>query len=141
MQQDKIKELRLAKRAESIKKTKKYSSDFLRQPFEFSREVIAPKPKGKMSSTKEETESYLKEAHSSPGKERESEEEFHQYGPPRTEFDDSLPTWKEFNDRIQKARNKSAPGPNGVPYLVYKKCPGLARLLFGYLKGLWRKMS
>ena len=43
------------------------------------------------------------------------------------------------NDRIQKARNKSAPGPNGVPYLVYKKCPGLARLLFGYLKGLWRK--
>ena len=143
LQEGKLKELRLAKRAESLKKSrKKYTRNcnaFLSNPFEFSREVIAPKPKGKMTSTKEDTESYLKEAHSNPGKDSEEKEDFHQYGPPRTEFDDSLPSWKEFNDRIQKARNKSAPGPNGVPYLVYKKCPGLARLLFGYLKGLWRK--
>ena len=50
-----------------------------------------------------------------------------------------MPTWKEFNALLRKSRNKSAPGPNGVPYLVYKKCPGVARLLFGYLKGMWRK--
>ena len=143
LQEGKLKELRLAKRAESLKKgRKKFTRNcnaFMSNPFEFAREVIAQRPKGKMSSSKEETESYLEKAHSNPGKDSEAKEDFHQYGPPRTEFDDSLPSWKEFNDRIQKARNKSAPGPNGVPYLVYKKCPGLARLLFGYLKGLWRK--
>ena len=143
LQEGKLKELRLAKRAESLKKgRKKYTwncNAFMSNPFEFAREIIAPKPKGKMSSSKEETESYLETAHSNQGKEKETTDNFHQYGPPKTEFDDSLPSWKEFNDRIQKARNKSAPGPNGVPYLVYKKCPGLARLLFGYLKGLWRK--
>ena len=203
LQEDKLRELRLAKRAESLKKSRKrYTKNcnaFLSNPFDFAREVIAPKPKGKLSSTKEETEDFLKKAHSKGGKdsgahnkkakdrEAHSEEEkdsethskeekdseahskegrdsethskegedseahskegndseipmeFHQYGPPTSELDDSLPTWKEFNDRLQKTRNKSAPGPNGVPYIVYKKCPGLARLLFGYLKGLWRK--
>ena len=91
------------------KSRKKYTRNcnaFMRNPFEFSREVIAPKPKGKMTSTKEETESYLKEAHSSLEKESKEREEFHEYGPPGTEFYDSLPSWKEFNDRIKKARNK-----------------------------------
>ena len=128
LQEGKLKELRLAKRAESLKKgRKKFTRNcnaFMSNPFEFAREVIAQRPKGKMSSSKEETESYLEKAHSNPGKDSEAKEDFHQYGPPRTEFDDSLPSWKEFNDRIQKARNKSAPGPNGVPYLVYKKFQG-----------------
>ena len=145
LQEDKLRELRLAKRAESLKKNRKrYTKNcnaFLSHPFDFAREVIAPKPKGKLSSSKEETEDFLEKAHSKDKKDSEIPAEFHQYGPPTSEFDDSLPTWKEFNDRLQKARNKSAPGPNGVPYLVYKKCPGLARLLFGYLKGLWRKNS
>ena len=41
--------------------------------------------------------------------------------------------------RLRRTRSKSAPGPNGVPYLVYKRCPGLARLLFSYMKGMWKK--
>ena len=145
LQEDKLRELRLAKRAESLKKSRKrYTRNcnaFLSHPFNFAREVIAPKPKGKLNSTKKETEDFLEKAHSKGEKDSEIPVEFHQYGPPTSEFDDSLPTWKEFNDRLQKTRNKSAPGPNGVPYRVYKKCPGLARLLFGYLKGLWRKNS
>ena len=143
LQEDKLRELRLAKRAESLKKSRKRyvknCNSFLSHPFDFAREVIAPKPKGKLNSSKKETEDFLKEAHSKKESESETPEEFYQYGLPSSEFDDSLPTWKEFNDRLQRTRNKSAPGPNGVPYLVYKRCPGLARLLFGYLKGLWRK--
>ena len=68
LQQEKIKELRLKKRAESLKNNrKKFSkncSDFLTQPFEFAREVIAPKPKGEMKSTKEDVEEQLHKAHS-----------------------------------------------------------------------------
>ena len=143
LQEGKLKELRLAKRAESLKKgRKKYTKNcnaFLSHPYDFAREIISPKPKGKLSSSKEETEAFLEEAHSNREKAKEKEEDFHQYGPPTVDFDDSLPSWKEFNEKLQRTRNKSAPGPNGVPYLVYKKCPGLARLLYGYLKGLWRK--
>ena len=34
---------------------------------------------------------------------------------------------------------KSAPGPNGVPYRFYKNCPGVAKLLWRYIRGLWKK--
>ena len=40
---------------------------------------------------------------------------------------------------MRKTRSGSAPGPNGVPYLVYKRCPGVARQLWFYLKDLWKK--
>merc|ERR1711879_241310 len=65
----KLRQLRLAKRAESLRnQRKKFASnckEFLSQPYQFSREVIAPKPKGKLESSKEEVEEHLKKAHSS----------------------------------------------------------------------------
>ena len=42
-----------------------------------------------------------------------------------------------YKDKLKKTRSKSAPGPNGVPYLVYKRCPEIAKILFNYLRGLW----
>ena len=62
-----------------------------------------------------------------------------EFEPPEVNYDNSLPTMSEFSQKLRKARSNSAPGPNGVPYLVYKRCPGVARLLYGYLKGMWRK--
>ena len=32
----------------------------------------------------------------------------------------------------------SAPGPNGVPYLVYKNTPGAARFLYRLMRGVWK---
>ena len=145
LQQEKIKELRLKKRAESIKQTRKQfarnCNEFLSQPFDFSRKIIAPKPKGAMKSSKAEVEKHLHKAHSDQRKneEREAPEDLQEYGEASVEFDKGLPSWTAFNRRLRKARSKSAPGPNGVPYLVYKRCPGVARLLFSYLKGMWKK--
>ena len=60
LQQEKLKKLRLAKRAETIKRNRKKlarnCSTFFSNPFEFAREVVAPKPKGKMKSSKQEVE-------------------------------------------------------------------------------------
>ena len=47
----------------------------------------------------------------------------------------------EFNKQLRKTRSKSAPGPIGVPYIVYKQCPGLARLLFSYMRGMWKNKA
>ena len=145
LQQEKIKELRLKKRAESIKQTRKQFSrncnEFLSQPFDFSRKIIAPKPKGVMKSSKAEVEKQLHNAHSDLRKdeERELPDDLQEYDEASVEFDKSLPSWNAFNKRLRKTRSKSAPGPNGVPYLVYKRCPGVARLLWSYLRGMWKK--
>ena len=40
---------------------------------------------------------------------------------------------------MRKTRTKSAPGPNGVPYRVYKKCPKVARQLWQYVRELWER--
>ena len=145
LQQEKIRELRLKKRAESLKNNRKKFSkncrEFLSQPFGFAREVIAPKPKGEMKSTKVEVEQQLQRSHSDEekSKAREAPEDLIQYEEPEVEFDNKMPSWSEFNKRLRKTRSKSAPGPNGVPYLVYKRCPGVARLLWSYIKGMWKK--
>ena len=55
------------------KKFTKNFSTFLANPFDFAREVIAPKPKGNMQSSKEEVEEYLQTAHNK--KEAEVEKE------------------------------------------------------------------
>ena len=145
LQKEKLKKLRLAKRAESLKKSrKKFSAnckEFLGQPYQFARNLLAPKPRGELKSTKEEVEQHLKAAHSDPhqGEEREDHEDLLTYEPKDIEFNDDPPVYKEFAKKLRKTRSKSAPGPNGVPYLVYKRCPGVAKLLFNYLRLLWRR--
>merc|ERR1712039_801923 len=37
----------------------------------------------------------------------------------------------------RRTRTKSAPGPNGVPYRVYKQCPEVSKLLYQYLRSMW----
>ena len=146
LQEDKLKELRLSKRAESFRKKRKaYARNcnaFLSQPFQFARNQLDPKLKGKLESSKKEVENFLQEVH---GKhedvERSSLIDIPEYEEPQVEYNSSLPSWHEFNRKLRKTRNKSAPGPNGVPYLLYKRCPKVARLMFGYLKGLWKKKA
>ena len=145
LQQEKIKKLRLKKRAESMKKNRKKFSknciEFLSQPFDFARNVVAPKPKGEMKSTKEEVEQQLHKAHSDVKKDQEMEvpDDLIEYDEPEVAFNNDVPSWAEFNKHLRKTRSKSAPGPNGVPYIVYKRCPKVARLLWLYLRGMWKK--
>ena len=142
LQSEKLKKLRLAKRAESLRKTrKKYAKnckDFLTQPYNFARNLL---PKGDLESAKEEVEEFLMKAHSDPdrNKTRDPCESLNQFKPPEEEFNDKPPSFNEFSKKLSQTRSKSAPGPNGVPYLVYKRCPMVAKFLWGYLKELWRK--
>ena len=145
LQNEKLKKLRLAKRAESIKKNRKQFSanchGFLSQPFQFARNILSPKPKGNLESSKETVESHLKAAHSNPleDAERARLDELLDFASPETDFDDSFPTYKEFATKLRRTRSKSAPGPNGVPYLVYKRCQGVSRQLWYYIRELWKR--
>ena len=67
----KIQQLRLTKRAESIRKNRqkfvKNCNKFLSQPFDISREVMSQRPKGGTKSSKEETEEHLRKVHGNTG--------------------------------------------------------------------------
>ena len=54
-------------------------------------------------------------------------------------MDVSEPTWKEMKEVVNKARSGSVPGPNGIPYIVYKRCPMLLRELWQLFRVIWRK--
>ena len=59
--------------------------------------------------------------------------------PPSVEFNVKSPTWKEIQGVVKADRTSAAPGPNGVPYTVYKRCPGILKLLWKVLRTIWRK--
>ena len=49
------------------------------------------------------------------------------------------PTFREMANVLHKTRNKSAPGPNGIPYLIYKKCPKTSMLLHRLFIKFWNE--
>ena len=75
-----------------------------------------------MKSSKADVEKQLQDANGDQSKneKRKIPEYVHEYKEPFVEFNDSPPSWGEFNKHLRKTRLKSAPGPYGVPYLVYK---------------------
>ena len=58
---------------------------------------------------------------------------------PGIPFDLAEPRLREVKEFVKKARAGAAPGPNGVPYKVFKACPGLLHLLWKLLKVAWRQ--
>ena len=147
LHKEKLRDLRLKKRAENVRKNRqkfrKNCSEFLSQPYDFSRRLINPRPQGQLKSTKQEVEAHLHKVHSNPVREEEQEvpEEMWEHDEPKIAFNNNPPTFAEFTKKLRKTRTKSAPGPNGVPYKVYKRCPEVSKLLYQYLRSLWAKNS
>jgi len=83
-----------------------------------------------ISSSKEEVEEHLKKSHSDPQRDLQREDLW--------EYNDP-PSFNAFMKVLRKTRVKPAQGPYGVSYIVYKRCPKVARQLWLYLKGMWKK--
>ena len=49
----------------------------------------------------------------------------------------TAPSLEEIRGIMRKARNRSVPGANGIPYLVYKKCPKTMKILHEFIKKAW----
>ena len=50
--------------------------------------------------------------------------------PPIHPFRTGSPGWKEYWSVLKKRPNGSSPGPNGIPYIVYKKIAICAKILY-----------
>lgn len=59
-----------------------------------------------------------------------------QPAPPIAEFDIIPPKLSKIRQIVKKARSSSAPGPNGIPYNLYKYYP---KVLWYLLRTAWKK--
>ena len=139
---EKLKRLRNAERIRRTRKERsKKRSQFVKDPYKFTKTLLGEERSGRLASSQEEIENYLKRTHTDEQREtplgdcpRVLPEK-----QPEVAFELKEPTWKEVQDIVKKARAGSAPGPSGVSYKVYKKCPKLLRRFWLLIRKLWKK--
>lgn len=60
---------------------------------------------------------------------------------PIEEFEMAPPKLSEVEEVIRRARSTSAPGPNGIPYKLYKRCPQVLKELWKLIRAVWKQQS
>lgn len=125
--------------AKEKKCASKEQESFKKNPWKFSKELFKKKQKGKPSATKEEAEKYYSERYKDdqyndiPHKRVDMEKP----AEPQKLYNLSIMTEEEHKEYILKRKNSSSPGPNAIPYLVYKKCPYIRRCLYEIHREVW----
>lgn len=56
---------------------------------------------------------------------------------PHYQLDISPPKWSELVETVHPARAASSPGPNGVPYRLYKNTPDVLQILWMMMTVVW----
>ncbi|GFR65403.1 reverse transcriptase [Elysia marginata] len=134
-------------RAESARKKRnqkrKNQERFLRDPFQFVRRLFQQPKSGTLAVSREDLEAHLKETYSDTNRELPLEETAGLIWPaaPGIKFNNKPPNLQEVVAVVNKARAKSAPGPNGVPYLLYKRCPNVLKRLHKILRSAWNNIK
>lgn len=144
--QDDIKH-RLAslRRAENLRKLRKGKertrSRFFKDPFKFLKTLFAKEKGGRLKTSKQELDEYLEKMY--------ADEKRHErttipldippIEPPAHPMDTRPPLWREVEHAVKRARSSSAPGPNGVPYRLYKNAPGVLRFLWRLMRLAWEQ--
>ena len=136
-------ELKTLRRAEwhwrRRKERSKKRANFLSNPFGFAKTLLGERRNGNLEASEEEINNYLRDTMSDPAKEQEmgiNNRLIHQK-PPVVQYDARLLTWKEIQEVVRATRSASAPGPSGVPYIVYKRCKGILQILWKILRVIW----
>ena len=98
---------------------------------------------GSLKVSKREFEDHLKTTHTDSQRfeQREIPPDMPPIPQPDYQLDDSPPRWSEVEEAVRKARAASAPGPNGVPYRLYKNSPNVLGFLWRQMKVTWTKQT
>ncbi len=123
------------------KKRDKARRSFFENPHKFTKKLFEQSKSGELNIPKQNLEDHIKEVYSDHHRESPMPEFTGLVRPsqPGVMFDVSEPKLSEVTRFINKARAASAPGPNGIPYKVYKKCEALRKYLWRLLKVVWRQ--
>ena len=110
-------------KAESLRKKrskrKKTQDRFFKGPFQFARTLFEQPKSGTLEVEKEVLEEHLEKTYSKPMNDTPLNiPGLVQPERPTKAFSDKPPMLEELKKVVEKARAKSAPGPNGIPYLL-----------------------
>ena len=135
------------RRAEGARKRRhaqqRARKDFFSNPFRFAKGLFEPPRSGTLSASKKELEAHLTKTYTDASREEPLPDFPSLIWParPGVRFSTRVLSAAEIARFIQRARSKSSPGPNGVPYLLYKRCPKVRELLTRILQTAWRRRT
>ena len=132
------------RRAENRRKRRwkrdRWRRQFYKDPFKTAKEVLDPKVKGELVVEKDSLNEYVRQMSSDPKRD--------EVLLPLEGLEGTLEPLKKyycgklcestFEFLLKKKRNKSRPGPDQLPYKVYKKCPLIKGYLFKILSSLYQ---
>ena len=116
-------------------------SRFYKDPFKFVKSLFTKEKSGSLLVSKADLEEHLKNSCTD---DRHQEEvtlppDMPPANPPEHKLDISLPRWSELEQILRRARAASSPGPNGVPYRLYKNAPDVLQFLWRLMRVVWQK--
>ena len=122
------------------KEEKREQEKFKKNPYDFSKKLLNGKQSNAPPSfSKEDADRFFKKEYSD--KDRSAIytklEGLPEAKDPVVKFELMKLNRVEFDAKLKSRRNKSSPGPNGVPYVVYKRCPRITHIVFQILSSLW----
>ncbi|KAL1279297.1 hypothetical protein QQF64_025970 [Cirrhinus molitorella] len=132
-------------RAESLrmrrKKKEKARTDFYKDPFKVVKGIFTKEKNGSLKTSKEQVEGHLRTIYTDEKKDEPIviSTDIPPISLPQHQFDISPTKLSEVRQAVKKARSASAPGPNGVPYSVYKNAPDVLKILWKNMKVAWDK--
>ena len=134
-----IEKKRQLRRAENGRKRRwrrrKAQKKFWRDPYKASKDILSDKVHVPLNVDKEVIDDYVKRVASDPLRDAELGvlEGLPDVSSPVVDFDTSRFSFADFNQVVRSRRNGSKPGPNKIPYKVYKKCSKIRGFLYGII--------
>ena len=128
------------KNREDVKRAKA-KQRFLQDPHRFAKDLLTPPNQGKPTFGQDVADDYFPKTYM-------DQNRSFKYGPPpglpqpplpEHAFNARFPSFEEFSEICWKKSNGSAPGLNGIPYLLYKRCPQTRRKLFDLERRAWQE--
>ena len=133
------------RRAENLVKKRRRKeqtrSRFYKDPFKFVKSLFTAEKSGSLSVSKADLEKHLEKSCTDAKRHEEVilPSDMPPINPPEHQLDISPPRWSEVEKTVRRARAASAPGPNGVPYRLYKNAPDALRFLWKLMRVVWQK--
>ena len=131
------------RRAESRRKRKwkraRWRREFYNDPYKTAKEVLEPKVRCDLMVGKDALNEYVQEVASDRSRNETlvALEGLSGTLEPTKPYNLGKLCQGYFQCMLKKKRNKSCPGPNKLPYKVYKKCPQLQEYLFGIISSMY----
>ncbi|XP_052281306.1 uncharacterized protein LOC127878820 [Dreissena polymorpha] len=138
-------ELQTLRKAENARTARRRRAqkraEFVSNPYKFSKQLLDKERSGQLETSMAHIEEHLRQVHSDPDRLIPLGDcpRLEPVVPQTSPLECKEPSLLEVKEVVRKARMGSAPGPNKIPYKVYKMCPLLLRRLWNLLKVIWRK--